>query len=54
MCGGSEAAYAKAEPVIAAYAKQSRLLGPAGSGQITKMVNQICIAGRGAGPGGGL
>jgi len=45
MCGGSEAAYAKAEPVIAAYARQSRLLGPAGAGQLTKMVNQICIAG---------
>ena len=45
MCGGSEAAYARAEPVIAAYARQSRLLGPAGAGQLTKMVNQICIAG---------
>jgi 3-hydroxyisobutyrate dehydrogenase len=45
MCGGSEAAYAKAEPVVAAYAKQCRRLGPAGSGQLTKMVNQICIAG---------
>jgi len=45
MCGGSEAAYAKAEPVMAAYARQSRRLGPAGSGQLTKMVNQICIAG---------
>ena len=44
MCGGSEAAYARAEPVFAAYAKQSRLLGPSGAGQITKMVNQICIA----------
>jgi len=45
MCGGSEAAYAKAEPVMAAYARQCRLLGPAGSGQLAKMVNQICIAG---------
>ncbi|HEX4105614.1 MAG TPA: NAD(P)-dependent oxidoreductase [Rhizomicrobium sp.] len=45
MCGGSDAAYAKAEPVMACYARQSRLLGPAGSGQLTKMVNQICIAG---------
>ena len=45
MCGGSEADYAKAEPVIAAYAKQSRLMGPVGAGQLTKMVNQICIAG---------
>ncbi|HEY0282179.1 MAG TPA: NAD(P)-dependent oxidoreductase [Rhizomicrobium sp.] len=45
MCGGSEADYAKAEPVIAAYAKQCRRLGPVGSGQLTKMVNQICLAG---------
>ena len=45
MCGGDEAAYAKAEPVMAAYARQCRRLGPAGSGQLAKMVNQICIAG---------
>ncbi|HVU21193.1 MAG TPA: NAD(P)-dependent oxidoreductase [Rhizomicrobium sp.] len=45
MCGGSEADYAKAEPVMAAYAKQCRLLGTSGSGQLAKMVNQICIAG---------
>ncbi|MGD0144530.1 MAG: NAD(P)-dependent oxidoreductase [Rhizomicrobium sp.] len=45
MCGGSDADYAKAEPVMAAYARQCRLMGPAGSGQLTKMVNQICIAG---------
>ena len=45
MCGGTEAAFAKAEPVIAAYAKASRLMGPTGSGQLAKMVNQICIAG---------
>jgi 3-hydroxyisobutyrate dehydrogenase len=45
MCGGSEADYAEAEPVIAAYAKQSRLMGPVGAGQLAKMVNQICIAG---------
>jgi 3-hydroxyisobutyrate dehydrogenase-like beta-hydroxyacid dehydrogenase len=45
MCGGRDADYAKAEPVIAAYARQSRLMGPAGAGQLTKMVNQICIAG---------
>jgi 3-hydroxyisobutyrate dehydrogenase-like beta-hydroxyacid dehydrogenase len=45
MCGGDEAAYAKAEPVIRAYAKMCRLMGPAGAGQKTKMVNQICIAG---------
>ncbi|HXQ08200.1 MAG TPA: NAD(P)-dependent oxidoreductase [Bradyrhizobium sp.] len=45
MCGGSEDAYAGAEPVIAAYARMCKRLGPAGSGQLTKMVNQICIAG---------
>lgn len=45
MCGGDAAAYATAEPVIAAYARMCKLLGPAGSGQLTKMVNQICIAG---------
>jgi 3-hydroxyisobutyrate dehydrogenase len=45
MCGGSEEDYARAEPVMAVYAKLSKRLGPAGSGQLTKMVNQICIAG---------
>jgi 3-hydroxyisobutyrate dehydrogenase len=45
MCGGTADAYASAEPVIAAYARMCKLLGPAGSGQLTKMVNQICIAG---------
>jgi 3-hydroxyisobutyrate dehydrogenase len=45
MCGGADVAYAKAAPVIEAYAKMQKLLGPAGSGQLTKMVNQICIAG---------
>jgi 3-hydroxyisobutyrate dehydrogenase len=45
MCGGAEAAYMQAEPVIASYARMCKLLGPAGSGQLTKMVNQICIAG---------
>ncbi len=45
MCGGDAAVYARAEPVIAAYARMCRLMGPAGSGQLTKMVNQICIAG---------
>jgi 3-hydroxyisobutyrate dehydrogenase len=45
MCGGDEASFKKAEPAIAAYARMCRLLGPAGSGQLTKMVNQICIAG---------
>jgi len=46
MCGGKEADYAAAEPIISgAYARMCKLLGPAGSGQLTKMVNQICIAG---------
>jgi 3-hydroxyisobutyrate dehydrogenase len=45
MCGGSEGAYARAEPVIASYARMCKRLGAAGSGQLTKMVNQICIAG---------
>jgi 3-hydroxyisobutyrate dehydrogenase len=45
MCGGTAEAFARAEPVIAAYAKQCRRLGEAGSGQLAKMVNQICIAG---------
>jgi 3-hydroxyisobutyrate dehydrogenase len=43
MCGGTKEAYATAEPVMAVYAKQSALLGPSGSGQITKMINQICF-----------
>ena len=45
MCGGTPDTYAGAEPIIAAYARMCKLLGPAGSGQLTKMVNQICIAG---------
>jgi 3-hydroxyisobutyrate dehydrogenase len=45
MCGGGQAAYAKAEPIMAVYAKQCRRMGDAGAGQLTKMVNQICIAG---------
>jgi 3-hydroxyisobutyrate dehydrogenase len=45
MCGGDPATFAKAEPVIKVYAKALTLIGPAGSGQLTKMVNQICIAG---------
>jgi 3-hydroxyisobutyrate dehydrogenase len=45
MCGGDEQAYAAAEPVIASYARMCKRLGAAGSGQLTKMVNQICIAG---------
>ena len=45
MCGGTTAAFAAAEPVLAAYARRSGLMGPAGGGQLTKMVNQIAIAG---------
>ncbi|MCG4453463.1 NAD(P)-dependent oxidoreductase [Pseudomonas sp. MMS21-TM103] len=45
MVGGEAAVYARAEPVIQAYARMVRLMGAAGSGQLTKMVNQICIAG---------
>ena len=45
MCGGDEATYARAEPVLKTYAKAITLIGPAGAGQLTKMVNQICIAG---------
>lgn len=45
MCGGEAEAYARAEPVILAYARACRLMGPAGAGQLTKMVNQITIAG---------
>ncbi len=45
MCGGDATAYARAEPVIGAFAKASRLMGGPGAGQLTKMVNQICIAG---------
>ena len=45
MCGGGEADYARVEPVIAAYAQRCRLMGGPGAGQLTKMVNQICIAG---------
>ncbi len=45
MCGGAPEPYARAEPVIAAYARACRLMGPVGAGQLTKMVNQICIAG---------
>jgi 3-hydroxyisobutyrate dehydrogenase len=45
MCGGDPGPYERAEKVIAAYARMCRLLGPSGSGQLAKMVNQICIAG---------
>ncbi len=45
MCGGDDNDFVKVKPVIAAYARSCRLMGPAGAGQLTKMVNQICIAG---------
>lgn len=45
MCGGDTATYEKVKPVIQAYAKMQNLMGPTGSGQLTKMMNQICIAG---------
>ena len=45
MCGGSPEDYAKAEPVMAAYARICRLIGESGAGQLAKMMNQICIAG---------
>ena len=45
MCGGAEADYDRAEPVIAAYARICRRLGESGAGQLAKMMNQICIAG---------
>jgi 3-hydroxyisobutyrate dehydrogenase-like beta-hydroxyacid dehydrogenase len=45
MCGGDQATFAKVEPAIQSFARSVRLLGPVGAGQLTKMVNQICIAG---------
>ena len=45
MCGGDRADFDRAAPVIAAYAKICRLMGPVGAGQMTKMCNQIAIAG---------
>jgi 3-hydroxyisobutyrate dehydrogenase len=45
MVGGEDAAYARAESVLATYARAVTLMGGPGSGQLTKMVNQICIAG---------
>ena len=45
MCGGNENTYNLVEPKISCYSKFSSLMGPVGSGQLTKMVNQICIAG---------
>ncbi len=45
MMGGEQWAFDAAKPVIMSYARAAELLGPVGSGQLTKMVNQICIAG---------
>ena len=45
MCGGDADHFQIAHPVMKAYAKSIRLMGSSGSGQLTKMVNQICIAG---------
>jgi 3-hydroxyisobutyrate dehydrogenase len=45
MAGGEPAAFERALPVLGSYARRAKLLGPAGSGQLAKMVNQICIAG---------
>ena len=45
MCGGKENSFDKAKPLLESYAKQVSLMGPAGSGQLTKMVNQITICG---------
>jgi 3-hydroxyisobutyrate dehydrogenase-like beta-hydroxyacid dehydrogenase len=45
MCGGEPAVFEKAKPVIDVYAKMAALIGGPGAGQLTKMVNQICIAG---------
>jgi 3-hydroxyisobutyrate dehydrogenase/2-hydroxy-3-oxopropionate reductase len=45
MCGGEPAVFEKAKPIIDVYAKMAALIGGPGSGQLTKMVNQICIVG---------
>jgi 3-hydroxyisobutyrate dehydrogenase len=45
MVGGADDAFARAEPVLATYARAVTLMGPVGAGQLTKMVNQICVAG---------
>ncbi len=45
MCGGNDEDYQRAQPIMQAYAKTTTHLGPVGNGQLTKMVNQICIAG---------
>jgi 3-hydroxyisobutyrate dehydrogenase len=45
MCGGDEPVFAAAEPIMQAYGRSIKRLGDSGAGQLTKMVNQICIAG---------
>jgi 3-hydroxyisobutyrate dehydrogenase-like beta-hydroxyacid dehydrogenase len=45
MVGGDEDVFSKAEPVIDCYSRKVKLIGPSGSGQLTKMMNQMCIAG---------
>ena len=45
MCGGDEATFAKVEPAMKCFGRAVTLMGPSGAGQLTKMVNQICIAG---------
>ena len=45
MCGGEPEAYARTSPVIESFARSVRLIGPSGAGQLTKMVNQIAVAG---------
>jgi 3-hydroxyisobutyrate dehydrogenase len=45
MCGGDEDVFDRAKPAMDSYARAVTLLGPAGAGQLTKMVNQICIGG---------
>jgi 3-hydroxyisobutyrate dehydrogenase-like beta-hydroxyacid dehydrogenase len=45
MCGGEQEVFDRAKPVIDSYARAVTLMGPAGAGQLTKMVNQLCIAG---------
>ena len=45
MFGGDQAPFDKAKPVIASYARKATLIGPPGSGQLTKMVNQMIVAG---------
>ncbi len=45
MCGGDQAAFDSAKPIMDSYAKATTLLGASGAGQLTKMVNQVCIAG---------